>query len=125
MAALLATGVTFFFNKKLNASRASHATIHIVASTSELPSGITLAAKDVTLIEWPAAVPLEGSFASVDEVAGHPLLYGIGSKEPILKRNLGVPGSGTGLAGRIPPGMRATAVRSNEIVGVAGFLYPG
>jgi len=30
-----------------------------------------------------------------------------------------------GLAGRIPAGMRATAVKSNEIVGVAGFLYPG
>jgi pilus assembly protein CpaB len=125
MAALLAAGVTFFFSKKLNASRASHATIQIVASTGELPSGITLAAKDVSLIDWPAAVPLEGSFAKVEDVVGHPLLYGLGAREPILKRNLGVPGSGIGLAGRIPAGMRATAVRSNEIVGVAGFLYPG
>ena len=39
--------------------------------------------------------------------------------------NLGLEGSGIGLSGRIPPGMRATAVRSNAIVGVAGFLYPG
>ena len=40
-------------------------------------------------------------------------------------RDLGVEGSGIGIAAKIPPGMRATAVRSNEIVGVAGFLYPG
>ena len=125
MAALLAAGVTFFFSKKLNARRASHATTQIIASSGELPSGITLAAKDVTLIDWPADVPLEGSFNKVDEVIGHPLLYALGPKEPILKRNLGVEGAGIGLAGRIPPGMRATAVRSNEIVGVAGFLYPG
>src|SRR5207302_2930934 len=44
---------------------------------------------------------------------------------PILERDLAVEGAGIGLAGRIPTGMRATAVRSNEIVGVAGFLYPG
>jgi pilus assembly protein CpaB len=125
MAALLAAGVTFFFSKKLNARRASHATTQIIASSGELPSGITLAAKDVTLIDWPADVPLEGSFNKVDDVIGHPLLYALGPKEPILKRNLGVEGAGIGLAGRIPPGMRATAVRSNEIVGVAGFLYPG
>jgi len=58
MAALLAAGVTFFFSKKLNARRLSHATTQIVATTGELPSGITLAAKDVTLIDWPAEVPL-------------------------------------------------------------------
>jgi len=42
-----------------------------------------------------------------------------------LKRDLGLEGSGIGISGRIPTGMRATAVKSNEIVGVAGFLYPG
>src|SRR5437763_5881551 len=125
MAALLAAGVTFFFSKKLNARRASRATTQIIASSGELPSGITLAAKDDTLIDWPADVPLGGSFNKVDDVIGHPLLYALGPREPILKRNLGVEGAGIGLAGRIPPGMRATAVRSNEIVGVAGFLYPG
>jgi len=36
-----------------------------------------------------------------------------------------VEGSGIGISGKIPTGMRATAVKSNEIVGVAGFLYPG
>ena len=98
MAALLAAGVTFFFSKKLNARRASHATSQIVASTGELPSGITLAAKDVTLIDWPSDVPLNGSFGKVEEVIGHPLLYALGAKEPILKRNLGVEGAGIGLA---------------------------
>ena len=42
-----------------------------------------------------------------------------------MQRDLGLEGAGIGLAGKIPEGMRATAIRSNEIVGVAGFLYPG
>jgi pilus assembly protein CpaB len=125
MAALLAAGITYFFSKKLNLRRSRAATSQIVASTGELPSGVTLAAKDVTLIDWPSDVPLQGSFSKVEDVIGRPLLYAIGAREPVLKRNLAVEGAGIGLAGRIPSGMRATAVRSNEIVGVAGFLYPG
>ena len=58
-------------------------------------------------------------------MVGKPLLYPVVANEPILKRDLGVEGSGIGISGKIPTGMRATAVRSNEIVGVAGFLYPG
>ena len=125
MAALLSLGIAFFFSKKLSMRRAHAATTQIVTTTGELPSGITLAAKDVTLVDWPSDFPLQGSYSKVEDVIGHPLLNALGSKEPILKRNLGLEGSGIGLSGRIPPGMRATAVRSNEIVGVAGFLYPG
>ena len=125
MAALLSLGIAFFFSKKLSVRRAHAATTQIVTTTGELPSGITLAAKDVTLVDWPSDFPLQGSYSKVEDVIGHPLLNALGSKEPILKRNLGLEGSGIGLSGRIPPGMRATAVRSNEIVGVAGFLYPG
>jgi len=125
MAALLSLGIAFFFSKKLSMRRAHAATTQIVTTTGELPSGITLAAKDVTLVDWPSDFPLQGSYSKAEDVIGHPLLNALGSKEPILKRNLGLEGSGMGLSGRIPPGMRATAVRSNEIVGVAGFLYPG
>jgi pilus assembly protein CpaB len=77
------------------------------------------------LIDWPSDVPMTGSSNKVEAVIGHPLLRSLGAKQPILLRDLGVEGSGIGLATKIPPGMRATAVRSNEIVGVAGFLYPG
>jgi pilus assembly protein CpaB len=125
MAALLAAGITYFFSKKLNTRRAQHSSTQIVATTSELPSGVTLGAKDVALVEWPSDFPLQGSYTKVEDVIGHPLLFSLGPREPVLKRHLAVEGSGIGLSGRIPPGMRATAVRSNEIVGVAGFLYPG
>ncbi len=125
LAALLAGIVTYFFNKRLRLSRSQHATTQIVAAVNNLPPGATLTTKDVTTEDWPSNVPLAGSFEKVDDVVGKPLLFPLVANEPILKRDLGLEGSGIGISGRIPTGMRATAVRSNEIVGVAGFLYPG
>ena len=125
MAAALAGLVTFAVFKRVRASFGQREMVQLVATTNDLPAGVALSAKDVELIDWPANVPLAGSFTKVDAVVAHPLLHSMGAKQPILQRDLGVEGSGIGLATKIPPGMRATAVRSNEIVGVAGFLYPG
>jgi pilus assembly protein CpaB len=53
------------------------------------------------------------------------VLYPLPEGEPILERQLAAAGSGAGLTAKIPPGMRAISVRSDEVVGVAGFLLPG
>jgi hypothetical protein len=44
---------------------------------------------------------------------------------PSWKPALALKGGGAGLAALIPKGMRAVAIRVNEIVGVAGFAVPG
>ena len=111
--------------RRLRAGLAQRQVTQIVAAAAELPPGMTLTAKDLVMIDWPSDVPLAGSFTKVEQVMGRPLIHSLGPKEPVLQRDLGVEGSGIGLSAKIPPGMRATAVRSNEIVGVAGFLYPG
>ncbi len=99
--------------------------IQIVAAAKSLSAGIELSAGDLRLIDWPASMPLQGSFSKASQVAGHPLIYPVESNEPVLNRDIAAEGSGLGLSVKIPPGLRATSVRSNEIVGVAGFLYPG
>lgn len=125
LAALLASGSTYALYRRLRLTTGKPNLTKVIAAAENLPVGITLTAKDVITVDWPGDVPLAGSFSKPDEVIGRPLIYSLGAKEPILLRDLGVQGAGIGLAGKIPPGMRATAVRSNEIVGVAGFLYPG
>lgn len=124
IAAVLAGGITFFFYRRQRANQQAPRA-QIVAAATDLPVGTTLSAKDVTLLDWYSDAVPSGALLKTDAVIGHPLLYPMSAKEPILQRDLGVEGSGIGLAGKIPEGMRATAVRSNEIVGVAGFLYPG
>ena len=125
MAAFLAGVITYFFTKRMRASRSQHEMSQIVAAVNDIPSGSTLTAKDIALVDWPTNLTLAGSYDKVDDVIGRPLLYPLVAKEPVLKRDLGQEGSGIGISGKIPTGMRATAVKSNEIVGVAGFLYPG
>jgi pilus assembly protein CpaB len=125
MAVVLAGIFTWLVFKRIRASMGQNTTVKIVAATNELPAGVALSEKDVELMDWPSDVPVAGTFNKIQDVVGHPLIRSLGAKEPIFQRDLGLEGSGVGLATKIPPGMRATAVRSNEIVGVAGFLYPG
>ena len=125
MATVIAGSVTYIVYRRLRVNIGHSRVVQVVAAASDLSSGMTLTPKDVTLLDWPADVPLSGSFSKADLVVGRPLIYPLGAREPILERDLAVQGSGIGLSAKIPPGMRATAVRSNEIVGVAGFLYPG
>jgi pilus assembly protein CpaB len=125
VAALLAGGITFLFYRRLSANQQQRKAVQIVAAATALPIGTTLSAKDVALLDWYSDALPSGAFTKTEGVIGHPLLYPLSANEPVLQRDLGLEGAGIGLAGKIPEGMRATAIRSNEIVGVAGFLYPG
>ncbi|MGA7525395.1 MAG: Flp pilus assembly protein CpaB [Acidobacteriaceae bacterium] len=96
-----------------------------VAAARSLDPGEIVRKEDLNLIEWPKSHPLAGSFVRVDDVVGRAVLYPLAAGQPILDRQLAAPGSGIGLTARIPSGMRAIALSSNEVVGVAGFLAPG
>ncbi len=96
-----------------------------VAASEPLEAGALLKPASLQLVDWPASSPLIGGFTKIDDVAGRIVLYPLPKGEPILERQLAAAGSGAGLTANIPPGMRAISVRSDEVVGVAGFLLPG
>ncbi|MGC2400129.1 MAG: Flp pilus assembly protein CpaB [Acidobacteriaceae bacterium] len=96
-----------------------------VAAGKPLDAGEQLKPANLQLMPWPASTPLTGGFSKMDEVAGRVVLYPLPKGEPILERQLAAPGAGAGLTAKIPTGMRAISVRSDEVVGVAGFLLPG
>jgi pilus assembly protein CpaB len=96
-----------------------------VAAGRSLEAGEMLKPETLTLIDWPTSMPLQGAFAKPEDIVGRAVLYPLAPGQPILDRDLAAPGSGAGLTGKIPEGMRAIALRSDEIVGVAGFLLPG
>lgn len=125
MAAVLAGAITFLFYRRVRHMPQAPALSQIVVAAKDLPIGVTLTSNDVTLLDWYSATLPTGAFTKTDAVLGRPLLFPLVAKEPVVDRDLGVQGAGIGLAGKIPEGMRAIAVRSNEISGVAGFLYPG
>jgi pilus assembly protein CpaB len=125
MAAVIAGGATYLVARRLQPPPSGPSVISIVAAGKDLSPGVPLTAQDLTTIAWPDNVALPGSIKRIEDAVGRPLMVSAKAKQPLLDRDLAAPGSGFGLAGKIPEGMRATAVRSNDIVGVAGFLFPG
>ena len=125
MATAIAGGATYVISRRLPSATKGPGLISIIAAAKNLAPGVPLTAQDLTTIGWPDNLPLEGSIRKIEDAVGRPLRVSLAAKEPLTQRHLAAAGSGFGLAGKIPTGMRATAVRSNEIVGVAGFLFPG
>ena len=95
----------------------------VVAASKNLQAGELLKPGSLHLIEWPSNLP--GSFLKVEEVSGRIVLYPLPADQPILSTHLAPAGVSVGLAANIPSGMRAISVRSDEVVGVSGFLLPG
>jgi pilus assembly protein CpaB len=95
------------------------------APSRALQAGEVLKAEDIEVVAWPGNDPLEGAFSQTAGVTGREVLFPLAKGQPILDSDLSAAGAGTGLASKIPDGMRAIALRSDEVVGVAGFLVPG
>lgn len=95
------------------------------APSHALQAGEVLKTEDLELVTWPGRDPIEGAFSQTAGVTGREVLFPLAKGQPILDSELSAAGAGTGLASKIPNGMRAIALRSDEVVGVAGFLVPG
>jgi pilus assembly protein CpaB len=101
-------------------------TTRVMAASGDLKLGTVLAASDLTTIEVSGAPP-KGTFLEKDKTTliGRGVVSDLYQGEPILDSRLAPAGSGGGLAATIPKGMRACAVKVDEVVGVAGFVTPG
>jgi pilus assembly protein CpaB len=96
----------------------------VVVATRDLVAGTVIQAADMKTGDWVGALP-KGALSSGAGFLNRGVISPIYAGEPIMETRLAAKGSGGGLAGTIPPGMRACAVRVNEVVGVAGFVIPG
>jgi pilus assembly protein CpaB len=99
-------------------------TTHVIAAAQDVKLGAVLRDADLTTIEISGALP-KGAILRKEAAIGRGVISNLYLGEPILENRLAAPGSGGGLAATIPQGMRATAVKVNEVVGVAGFVTPG
>ena len=127
-ALLLSVGVTWFLNRKITARNmfmSQQQMVKVVAAARPLQAGEVLKADNLVLEDWPSSAALAGAFKTLEEVNGRSVIYPVAERQPILDGYLAAAGSGIGLTGKIREGMRAISVRCDQIVGVAGFLFPG
>jgi len=125
-AVVISLGVTSVFYMRIMNQEAKNRAKNkrVIAAATTLQPGTPITADNVTEINWPENVPLEGLIEKKEDVTGHVLIYGVAANEPVLTRDL-ASGASFGLAAKIPDGMRATAVKTNEDMSVAGFIFPG
>jgi pilus assembly protein CpaB len=101
------------------------ATVPAVVAARQIPVGVVLTKDDVKLVPWPAKSPVTGGFSQVDGVVNRGAISALAENEPVTETKLAPVGAGGGLPPTIPEGMRAISVRTNEVIGVAGFVVPG
>lgn len=125
-ALLVAAAATFGAYRLLAANRASSklVTVPIVVASADVPEGSAFDRIQLTTKEWPAKMLPPGAFASVDSVVGRVARVAVFAGEPILPGRLAPSGTGPGLELKIPTGMRAMAVRINDVAGIAGLIQP-
>ncbi len=103
-------------------------TTKVAVAAVPLDYGVDISPDKVKFIDYPSASLPSGSFAAYEQLAPagkrRVVLRPIALNEPILATKLAGEGLGPSIAYLLPDGMRAAAVRVNEVSGVAGFIQP-
>ena len=100
----------------------------IVVAARDLVFGESLNADSLREIPWPKANVPDGSYAKIAPLladGNHIVLTSVSPNEPILKWKISGAGARASLSAIVIPGMRAVAVRINDVAGVGGFVLPG
>lgn len=99
-------------------------TTQVLVAARGLGTGTLLRDADITPTAWAGPIP-QGAVLKKEDIVGRGVVSPIYQGEPIVEARLAGKNAGAGLAATIPPGMRAAAIRVNEIIGVSGFVVPG
>jgi pilus assembly protein CpaB len=117
---------TLILARKVSAkARRKEPVVRYASAKKPIDVGEIIKPEDLTYLEWPANKAIEGAFTRLEDVTGRSSVYPIGNGQIILDKYLAAPGAGIGLTTRIKDGMRAVALKSDDVIGVAGFLFPG
>uniref|UniRef100_A0A7V4XQD6 Flp pilus assembly protein CpaB n=1 Tax=Acidobacterium capsulatum TaxID=33075 RepID=A0A7V4XQD6_9BACT len=125
-ALVISGGCTLLLGRKLthSAHRAAPQKQYLAAA-HPIAVGQVIQAADVKTISWPANLPLQGGLATTKDVVGRAAIFPVVAGQPILSTDLAAPGSSLGITTRIPDGMRAIALHTDDVIAVGGFIFPG
>jgi pilus assembly protein CpaB len=96
----------------------------VIVAVSDIKLGSVLKDADLSTTDISGPIP-KGAILKRQDAVGRGVVSDLYQGEPIVESRLAAVGSGGGLAATIRQGMRACAVKVDEVVGVAGFVTPG
>jgi len=94
----------------------------VVVAKHPMAIGTQLTEADLKVVSWPAESPLPNAVSDIKDAVNRGLLTTVLENEPLTTNKIAT--AGAGLSPAIPAGMRAIAVRVNDVIGVAGFVVP-
>nr|WP_292498636.1 Flp pilus assembly protein CpaB [Mesorhizobium sp.] len=101
----------------------------VVVAAVPLKFGDTLSTDKLREVAWPSGAVPTGAFTTIkDLLAGEgtkQALQAIGTNEPVLATKITGPGQRATLSAVLGEGMKAVSIRVNDVLGVAGFVFPG
>ena len=101
----------------------------IVVASMALKFGDTLTEDKLREIAWPTANIPTGAFKTRAELlegeGSRQVLTAISANEPVLATKITGPGQRATLSAVLAEGMKAVSIRVNDVLGVAGFVFPG
>jgi pilus assembly protein CpaB len=129
VALIVATIFTVIVAKMIhnqNSAQRAPVTTRVVAAKTDVKLGSLLTPDNLTTIEIAGIAP-KGAILAKDQstVVNRGVISDLFEGEPIIEGRLAPVGSGGGLAATIPQGMRACAVKVDDVVNVSGFVTPG
>ncbi|SNT12693.1 pilus assembly protein CpaB [Sphingopyxis indica] len=104
--------------------------VQVLVATQPLAFGTVLTAQNTKLVGWPASSLPAGVFRTSIGVVDNPrgprvALRPIAVGEPILSSKISGSDGRASISDLLPQGMRAIAVRVNDVTGVGGLVTPG
>src|SRR5260370_27786228 len=103
---------------------ATQNTTSVIVAATDIKLGSVLRDVDLWTSEMANPVP-KGVMVNRQQAVGRGVISNLYQGEPIMESRLAAAGSGGGLAATISQGMRACAVKVDDVVGVAGIVTAG
>ncbi|UCI07299.1 Flp pilus assembly protein CpaB [Mesorhizobium sp. B1-1-8] len=101
----------------------------VVVAAVPLKFGDTLSADKLREVAWPSGAVPTGAFNTTKKLlegdGAKQALQAIGVNEPVLATKITGPGQRATLSAVLAEGMKAVSIRVNDVLGVAGFVFPG
>jgi pilus assembly protein CpaB len=97
----------------------------VVMATTDIPARTEITRDMITLKEFPKEHIVEGTTNKLEAVQGRIAAVRIKNKEQVRLSDIFAKDKATGIAFKIPPGMRAITIRAGEIEAVGTAVKPG
>src|SRR4051794_2299246 len=89
--------------------------VNVIVAARDLQVGALIKATDLKLGSVVGEAP-KGAILKIESAVGRGVVSPVYTDEPLNEKRLAAPGSGGGLAATIPAGMRACAVKVDDVI---------